>query len=355
MSRLHLKVSLSFVTITVALSLAPAARASYYFTEINPPGSISTEALGLNDSGVVAGSYNDATGFGLGFVDNNGVYTTLAPTTEATGCGFYATICNQAWGVNNSGDVVGTYFTTTGSGPNDGTPHGFLYTNGNYSTFTPLNVPGAGATEAYGISNNGLVVGEAQESSGNVGFIYTISTGQYSTFTLPNLPTGATYVPFAINNAGVVVGSYSPPPTITPAPGGGETITFGATYTFLYTLGSSGYTLLPQDPAAIVGPLEGTLGSGINDEGDVAGNYTVDGNVGFGFLPFVYIDGTYVNFTVYLPSDPFVDNSGANGINNLGDIVGYYSSSPYGEFAGFLAIPAPEPSTWARCCSVWPV
>ena len=103
--------------------------------------------------------------------------------------------------------------------------------------------------------------------------------------------------------------------------------------------------LLPQNPAAIIGFLEGTFGVGIDDAGDLAGNYSVDGSLGFGFLPYVYLDGTYANFNVNLPSAD-VYNSGADGINNLGDIVGYYSA-PNGELQGFLATPAPEASTWA--------
>jgi hypothetical protein len=310
---------------------APAAHAGYYYTPIDPPGSISTQAQGLNDSGVVVGSYSDSGGTSYGFVDNGGAYTQLAPT-PASGCGAFAVDCNIAWGVNNSGAVVGSFFTTTGPTINDGAEHGFLYTNGNYSTFTQLDVPGAGSTAAYGISNDGIVVGQAIEGSGDLGFTYNIATQQYNTFSLPGLPSGALFIPFGINDSGEVVGTYTSP--------GGE---FSV---FLYKLGDSSFTLLPQNPAAAVGPFTGTFGTGINDLGDLAGTYNVDGSLGFGSLPYVYLMGQYVNFSVGLPSDPFVDNSGANGINNLGDIVGVYSSAPDGEFGGFLATPAPEPSTW---------
>ena len=341
MFRIHPKRWFQVLTLLGAFSPPPAALAQYYFTAIDPPGSISTQALGLNDKGVIVGAYSDASGVSYGFVDDNGAFTQLAPSSGAS-CGSLAGICNQAWGVNNAGAVVGSFFTS------DGAEHGFLYSNGNYTTFTQLDAPGAEGTAAFGVSNNGIVVGQVQESSSDIGFTYDISTEQYSTFSLPGLPAGATFVPFGINDSDEVVGSYVGPPTITPNPGGGGvTVTFGPTYTFLYTLGSSSYTLLPQDPDAVVGPLEGTLGSGINDVGDLAGNYTVDGDVGFGFLPFAYLDGAYVNFSVFLPSDPSVDNSGADGINNLGDIVGYYSSAPDGEFEGFLATPVPEASSWA--------
>ena len=345
MSRIHVRISLASFALAAAFAHAPPALAQYYYSPVDPPGSIASEALGLNDNGLIVGEYSVQTGtapnissFQYGFVDNQGVFTPLAPNPDSS-CGGYGPMCNAAWGVNNAGDVVGTYFT------DDGAAHGFLYTNGNYSTFTELNVPGAGSTQAFGISNNGIVVGQAIESTSDIGFIYNISNNQYETFTLPNLPAGATYVPFGINNAGVVVGSYTGPPTITPIPGGGESVTLGATYTFLYTLGANSYILLPQDPAASPGDGVGTLGTGINDEGDLAGSYSVEGALGFGFLPFAYLDGNYLNFNVNLPSAD-VYNSGADGISNLGDIVGYYSA-PDGELQGFLATPAPEASTWA--------
>jgi hypothetical protein len=319
------------IVASALVASAPTAHAGYYYTPIDPPGSISTQAQGLNDNGVVVGSYSDSGGTSYGFVDNSGAYTQLAPT-PASGCGAFAGDCNVAWGVNNSGAVVGSFYTTTGPTINDGAEHGFLYTNGNYSTFTQLDVPGAESTAAYGISNDGIVVGQAIESSGDLGFTYDISTQQYATFTLRGLPTGASFIPFGINDAGEVVGTYSNP---------GDEFSV-----FLYTLGASSFTILPENPAAAVGPFEGTFGTGINDLGDLAGTYTVDGSLGFGALPFAYLLGQYVNFSVGLPSDPFVDNSGADGINNLGDIVGVYSSAPDGEFGGFLATPAPEPSAW---------
>jgi probable HAF family extracellular repeat protein len=328
MSRIHVRISLASFALAAAFAHAPPALAQYD-SPVDPPGSIASEALGLNDNGLIVGEYSVQTGtapnissFQYGFVDNQGVFTTLAPNPDSGG---YGAMCNAAWGVNNAGDVVGTYFT------NDGAAHGFLYMNGNYSTFTELNVPGAGSTQAFGISNNGLVVGQAIESSGDLGFTYDISTSQYDTFTLPGLPSGATFVPFGINNAGEVVGTYSSPS--------------GEVSVFLYTPGSSSYTLLPQNPAAVIGFFEGTFGVGIDDAGDLAGNYSVDGSLGLGFLPYVYLDGTYANFNVNLPSAD-VYNSGADGINNLGDVVGYYSA-PNGELQGFLATPAPEASTWA--------
>jgi probable HAF family extracellular repeat protein len=63
----------------------------YTFTSINVPGSTSTNAFGINNTGQIVGAYTDSTGT-HGFLDTNGVFTTLpfVPT-----------------GINNVGQIVG--------------------------------------------------------------------------------------------------------------------------------------------------------------------------------------------------------------------------------------------------------
>jgi len=69
-----------------------------------------------------------------------------------------------ARGINNSGQIVGTYSDASGG-------HGFLYTAG---VFTPLDVPGAAATEADGINTSGQIVGTYfDQSGGEHGFLAT--------------------------------------------------------------------------------------------------------------------------------------------------------------------------------------
>src|SRR5215470_4737854 len=55
----------------------------------------------------------------------------------------------QAFGINPSGQIVGSYGDGTGT-------HGFLYDRG---VFTPIDVPGAADTQAFGISPSGQIVG----------------------------------------------------------------------------------------------------------------------------------------------------------------------------------------------------
>src|SRR5438105_7723381 len=81
-------------------------------------------------------------------------------------------------GINGSGQIVGGY------GDSSFHFHGFLYSNG---TFTTLNDPLAGnSTVASGINDAGQIVGQYQDATGNHGFLY--SNGAYTTL---NDPLGA--------------------------------------------------------------------------------------------------------------------------------------------------------------------
>ena len=74
--------------------------------------------------------------------------------------------------------------------------------------FTSLDVPGGYATTAYGINNSGEVVGTYQDSSsGYHGFEYTAQDG-YTTFSVPGAESGTTQA-FGVNNAGQIVGTYA--------------------------------------------------------------------------------------------------------------------------------------------------
>jgi probable HAF family extracellular repeat protein len=88
-----------------------------------------------------------------------------------------------------------------------GRVEGFLYYNGVY---TPIDVPGSDAsygTFAFGINNSGQIVGQFGATSGYYGFLY--SNGVYTTLNAPE--SDATYGTSAggINNSGQIIGAYS--------------------------------------------------------------------------------------------------------------------------------------------------
>ena len=84
-----------------------------YIFGIDVPGATDTYPAAINDAGVIAGTYFDATG-GHGFLDDHGVFTVIdAPGATST----------SIVGINNEGQLVGTF----GTGPNS-TGGGFLAT-----------------------------------------------------------------------------------------------------------------------------------------------------------------------------------------------------------------------------------
>jgi probable HAF family extracellular repeat protein len=154
------------------------------FTPILIPGS-ETIANGINNADQVVGYYDFPFGASQGFVETNGVFTTIdVPGAAAT----FAT------GISNNGQIVGTFNDSMGS-------HGFLYSNG---TFTSIDAPGATLTLATGVNRSGQIIGEFIDSSGHShGFLD--NAGIFTTFDV----SGAQFInPFGINDAGQIVGNF---------------------------------------------------------------------------------------------------------------------------------------------------
>ena len=210
-----------------ASSLTPIA--SY-----SAPGD-TTAVLGINDSGFMTGAITQADGSSLGFVrDGGGTYSTFqvdfgtvgraidgannvsgyatdstgnlgtdkefirAPGGSVTVLQDPTTLANLhgiAQGMNNTGAVVGDYFS-------GGHFRGYELAGG---TLTDLMVPGSSRTAARGIADDGTIAGWTVLGGVQEGFIY--SGGVYSLIGVP-FP-GATGSVFEdINNNGQAVGEF---------------------------------------------------------------------------------------------------------------------------------------------------
>jgi probable HAF family extracellular repeat protein len=77
------------------------------------PGAIFTEASGINDAGQIVGSFADNSGFGHGFLDTGGSFTQI----DVPGA-----IFTEASGINDAGQIVGRIADSTLD------QHGFLAT-----------------------------------------------------------------------------------------------------------------------------------------------------------------------------------------------------------------------------------
>jgi hypothetical protein len=133
------------------------------FTRILPPGysaadslhSPSLSANAINNKGDVAGFYNKTSSQVDAFLRlSGGQFITLA---------VHGATMTQAFGVNDSDEVVGTYTDGTG---NNAQTHGFTWTP--QHGFTTVDDPhGIGATTINGVNDHGDLVGFYTDSAGN--------------------------------------------------------------------------------------------------------------------------------------------------------------------------------------------
>jgi uncharacterized membrane protein len=273
-----------------------SAYAQFTFTNIQCPGSTLTTARGISNNGEMVGSYSTGGVRHAAFL-KNGQCTFLAPTTVL------GTNYSDAWKNNDAGDVVGVFRD------NAGTPHGFYLSK--KGVLTQLDFPGAGDTLAWGVNESGTVVGyfDLYDSQGN--FIanhgFTWNSGK---FTQVDFPGAVDTSLGGINASGDMVGSWDAGPTATVVHGfvlskKGQFINFdvpvpGATLTQLDDINANGQivgeyndaagnehgflqvgaTFTPFDyPGAVI-----TAAWGINSRGQIVGDYFPNGNVVYGFL-----------------------------------------------------------------------
>ena len=130
--KLSVPISVAMVAVTC---MRPASLPDQYFS---PP----AQAFGISDSGEIVGSYVLKAG---GFIDNGGAGTRIAdPSANVT----------AARGISSNGAyIVGT----TGAGGLSLSSDGFLYTGGVFTQ--EYNVPGLINYGTSGVNNNGQVVG----------------------------------------------------------------------------------------------------------------------------------------------------------------------------------------------------
>src|SRR5262245_41158 len=270
---------------------------TYTYTDINFPGSANqgTSVVGINNSGEVSGSYIATDGSTHGFTEVNGTYTTVdypSPSIDDT----------YGQKLNNDGDVVGWF-------PYSGYGYGYINNNGSWTGFS-LGV--SSYTIATGVNDADVIVGYAYFGQNHYSGFATISvsaTPGASTYTKLDVPNSSQTFATDINDSGVIVGSYN-------------SLIDHLNHGFVY----DGTTWTTLD---VTGYPSTTNPQGINDAGDIVG-FVIDAqNVSHGF---VYSNGTYTITDVPGATDTrFYD------INDSGQIVGYSSNHH-----GFVATPGPS-------------
>ncbi len=161
----------------------------------NPP---VDQLLGVNDSDIAVGFYNDDKGNSHGYIYVIPLHKYVGLTTGVPGV-----TSTTATGINNSNCISG-FFTNSA-----GKVHGFVVCP-QRPHLTVLVVPGAAATQPFGISSTGEVVGTYTVGSGGsaktFGFTWRRGRGFQTKISDP-LGVGTTFVN-GVNSAGDLVGFY---------------------------------------------------------------------------------------------------------------------------------------------------
>src|SRR5262249_16307936 len=133
---------------------------NFAFTTLDDPSaSNGTFATGINATGQVVGSYNDASGEAHGFLYAGGRYTNFNNPDPGNGGDTLPD------GINNLGQIVGTFINL----PQE---LGFIKIGNSYPFIVnPTDVNAV--VEAHGINSLGEVVGEYRDGAGHShGFVY---------------------------------------------------------------------------------------------------------------------------------------------------------------------------------------
>jgi probable HAF family extracellular repeat protein len=289
----------SFTTVMILSALAeiallPEANAAstYTFTPFDAPNATGTYLIDINDNGQVLGAGIDSADVRHFFVYNL-VTKNFIPIDIPNATSF------SLRAINNNGQITGIALTIKF---NDNTTQyfdGFIYDLFT-KTYTTLLYP------AYGISNNGQVAGSFYDTASH-GFVYNGSTYSIIDVSGTSFGTNATDV----NNNGQVVGHYQ-----------FDDLVF---HSFVYDPITKSFTNIDE-----LNSSSGTLALGINDSGQVSGSLP---GVTRGF---VYDPLTKAFAILAFPNSIY---TAAYGINNNGQVVGYFTDSIGGH--GFIATPNP--------------
>jgi hypothetical protein len=273
--------------------------------------------LGINNNGRVAGYY----GIGVPGSPSKG-YTINPPYGQGDiqSENFPGSAQTVVIGLNDHNVQVG-YFSTQNKAKGADNNFGW-YFNGKFHKVVFPTGSNANPThdQLAGVNNHDIAVGSYKNSAGRSrGFTFTIKTGKFSLVTKPGAPTGGAAPNLsanAINNTGDIAGEY--------------TTNSGNIDGFIKLAGGSFHTI------AVPGAVE-TVALGVNDDDAVVGGYIdVSGDVST-VHGFIWRIGGSLSTDV---DDPNSDGSSVlDGINNGGDIVGYYENGS-GGIGGFLAYPA---------------
>ena len=256
----------------------------FVFTSFDPPGSVLTFPIGINNNGLIAGQYNDAAGVIHTFTLKGGNYTVIdVPGAAGT----------LASAPNNRGQVALGYFNAP-----DYYTHAAVYSRGRY-IYLP-DCPGQLNTSPSAINDRGYISGVVWSDNFTIVHSYVWDGKTCDVYDEPASDIHFTNA-FAINNRGQIVGQYN--------------TSDGVIHGYLKYRDNYTEITFPGAP--------NTVALGINNADVIVGLY---GNAGPGPYGFAVGSHGYVMWGgVYSTLDyPGAVSSFSTGINDVGQIVGVY-------------------------------
>lgn len=306
------------VSITAAL---PAAAAEYTITTVNPASGFSgVQLFGVNDAGQAVGTFISTTvGVTQPFIYSGGSFTSITGPASA--------LASSAFGISNTGVIVGSFYETTVIDPGTGNTvpgptKGFILDGG---VFTIVDQGTGAFTQMRGVSPDGRwASGYYLAASGqNLGFVLDRSSGSIIDVTAP----GSQFtIPQGINGNGVVAGSDFFPGPSPSRPG----FTYDLVNNVRTSYDFAGYARTAVRDVSNAGVLAGWL-----QQSPAAGGAVVG---------FVGTPGSFETLSVNGSNNTTIQS-----MNENGWLVGNYTLAD-GTPLGFIAAPVPEPAAllmWA--------
>ncbi len=289
----------------------PAGAPGYSLSTLDDASDLTfNRLLGINNLGHIAGYFGSGA---AGHPPHGYIVRPPYSRAEYQSLSFPGSAQTQLTGLNDEGVQVGFWSARSAAGRPGGDAGCYLMGG----RFHPVSFPARGSSRPpvnrlLGVNDHDIAVGFYADARGLAhGYRYDIATRR---FTLVAVPGASSVVAAAINNSGTVAGFIATP-----------------------SGGIAGFVLGPAGPPSVLSFPGATMtrALGVNDSGEVVGDYQIGTGRGASTHGFTWT--ARHGFTTIDGPDAAVSTT-INGVNNAGDLVGYYVSRA-GDTDGLLAMP----------------
>jgi len=274
----------------------------YSFVAFDPPGSVDTVAQAVNDFGESVGRFQDTGGVVHGYLRHaNGTFVTIDPPRS---------VFTIAFGINNIGTIVGEWQEQSGAF------HGF--TRSPSGSYAMTDFPGAVDSELTAINLQGSLVGDYDLGNLNTSIGFLDTQGMFTAVENPAAAPMQTLA-LGINASNVVSGFFDDPA--------------GNEHSFVRAPNTQFHNF--DFPLA-----DFTDAFKLNDSGTLVGQFATNfPGHGFVLSAAMALTGTPSPCQFLSFDYPDSQNTAARGINNAGQIAGFYRVRGNPARHGFLATP----------------